>query len=157
MSQDERSWLKDDALRNMLAMTATFEVSQDEMSWLNDTDSKNIKFIDVALETFHDPMLSLEEWRPWKTRQKSWTLETFHLPIGHPYVVAKYSASLGLYCTLLSNGDSKLRPRFKRLWRVCLVFNRGGEQGSSRVAYYLLLYQGRYIQESCDMTIHIVR
>jgi hypothetical protein len=36
VSQDEISWLKDDALRNMQLMSVTFEVFQDEISWLKD-------------------------------------------------------------------------------------------------------------------------
>ena len=102
VSQDEMSWLKDDALSNMLFISVTFEVSQDEMSRLKLAAFLNIHCIDIALEKFHDPMLSLKERMPEKTWEKFTTLDTFHLPMGHPYVVAKDSASSGLYSAYFS-------------------------------------------------------
>jgi len=35
-SQDDRSWLKDVAPRNISYMVVTFETSQDDRSWLKD-------------------------------------------------------------------------------------------------------------------------
>eukprot|EP00978_Attheya_sp_CCMP212_P044188 scaffold303632_cov47-Attheya_sp.AAC.2 len=59
---------RDDAPLNMSSfMDMTFEVSQDEMSWLNDDASPNISSIIVAFDVSQDDMSCLNDDAPRNT------------------------------------------------------------------------------------------
>ena len=76
--QEERSWSKDLAPRNMTRMSVTFEAFQDEISWWKDRASWNMAHMILTFEVFQEPMFLLNDTFSLNKKEKYRILETSH-------------------------------------------------------------------------------